>query len=376
MIKLNNFLFTINVRWWNAEAAYAINVARSFKEQGYRVWVLVNQDSPAHHKAVQHGIPVLTDVNLDSNSPIAQFSNCLKLLSFIDQQEIQLINSFKSNGSFLFSLIRKLRPHLTYIKTRGEARPPKANKINARLYGPAGCDGIITVGKIVEKWVTNLPMAHQQIKTIYYGDSPTVTQNSAQISTYQTYGLTEKDKIIALVGRTQQVKGHRVLLQALATLQDPEIKLLFLIKDLEEFPDELQQIKELIQENQLENQVKILGFQKDLGNILQLVQLGVIPSLGSEVNCRVAVEFFSLGIPVLSFPTGTLPDIIQHQINGYLCREKTAEELVLGLKYMFASKDKRQASQKAALAAYQNKYSLTQFFEETLAFFQQCRRPV
>lgn len=117
-MEINRILLTINVRWWNAEAAYALNVARSLTENGKNVWLLVNPGSPVAEKAKKAGIPLVEHIYLDSNSLLAQYRNFKKLKSFIAKHQIQLVNSFKSNGSFLFPFLKKSFPNLTYIKTR------------------------------------------------------------------------------------------------------------------------------------------------------------------------------------------------------------------------------------------------------------------
>ena len=360
-MKQLRLIFSINVRWWNAEAAYAINVARIFKEKGHRVWLLVNGGSPVEEKALFYGLDVITQVRLDTHSVLQQIQNLNWLLKFIDQNDIQLINSFKSNGAILFSLIKRYRPHIRYIKTRGEARPPKNNFFNRILYGTSGCHGVVAVGKTVERWIGELKLEKQRVKTIYYGASP--------LSDPPELMPPGGEKVLALVGRIQEVKGHIYILKALEQLRDKTVKLHFFVKDLAEFPHELEKIKRFIKLKQMDNQVTITGFQTDIGSALKKVHLGVVPSLSSEVNCRVVVEMFSLGIPVLAFPTGTLPELIKHQVNGYLCRERSVAELKRGLEYLFSPKCDLSALRKNALKSYLENYTLEDLFQETYKFY-------
>jgi glycosyltransferase involved in cell wall biosynthesis len=367
----------INVRWWNAEAAYALNLARGLKEQGVKVWMIVDPGSPVHHKATTYELPVITDIRLDSVSPLKQLENLKRLRTHIADKKIQLINSFKSNGAFLFSLVRRLVPGLIYIKTRGVASPPKDNYFNRVLYGPKSCDGIITTGSIVNQWVRELlgEQTSQLIKVIYYGDSLVRNGGSTEIpAELATLGISSESRVFCLLGRTQKVKGHLLLLDAITELVGSDIHLLFLVKDLEEFPEELEVIRNFIKQNHLESRVKILGFQKDLQAVLSVVDFGVIPSLASEVNCRVCVEFFSMGIPVISFPTGTLPDIVRHKKNGYLCKEKSASELISGINWVLNSHGDDSQIRKQALHDYETRYTLGKMAEETLKFYERCKK--
>ena len=50
-MPLKSVLLSINVRWWNAEAAYAVNLARGLILNGIEVMLIVNPGSPVHQKA-------------------------------------------------------------------------------------------------------------------------------------------------------------------------------------------------------------------------------------------------------------------------------------------------------------------------------------
>jgi len=371
---VRKILLSINVRWWNAEAAYALNLARGLRDEGCEVWLMVNLDSPVHRKAEKYNIPVITDIQLDAVSPFSHFLNLRKLLQLIDRLGIQVINSFKSNGSFLFSLARYFRPGLLYIKTRGEARPPHRNVMNRMLYGAGACDGLIAVGSPVEGWLSDLGLKNQQMAVIHYGDSP-VTQRSEVVrrEVRRELDIDDGATVLTLLGRTQRVKGHRLLLEAMTCLKDEGCYLLLLVKDLEEFPEELRFIEDFIMENNLGRHVLILGFQNDLGRVLSMTDLGVIPSLDSEVNCRVAVEFFSLGVPVLAFPTGTLPDLIRHRGNGYMTRKKDSAELIQGVQWLASEKGRLTQLGLEAQKQYDSLYTIEKMTRDTLAFYDHCR---
>ncbi len=373
-MTIHNVLLAINVRWWNAEAAYAVNVARGLMEKGINVWMIVNPDSPVHHKAMENRINIITDIFLDSMSPIVHMKNLARLLCLVDQKKIQIINSFKSNGSFLFYLARMLRPGLVYIKTRGEARPPKQHFGNRFLYGEKACDGIITVGNQVKAWVDAL-LTHTDQKTIviHYGDSPVpIPAGNSKKKFRDRFNIPKDATVLALLGRTQAVKGHLILLKSLQILNDKTFHLLCLVKDLGEFPDILQQMETFIQQADLENQVTIMGFQDKLEEVMSCIDCGVIPSLQSEVNCRVCVEFLSSGIPVIAFPTGTLPDIVQHKKNGYLCPEKSELALVSAFNWIRNNPNEFKQAGEQAMEDYKRRFTLDTLSTKTLGFYKMC----
>jgi glycosyltransferase involved in cell wall biosynthesis len=373
-MTLHRILISINVRWWNAEAAYAVNLARGLTEKGINVWLIVNPGSPVQKKAEYYGLQVITDVLLDSHSPLIQLRNLRLIRRHISRKRIQVINSFKSNGAFLFSIVRRLHPGLGYIKTRGVASPPGNHWFNRYLYGPKSCDGVIAVGSKVHTWIRELlGDCPQHTTTIFYGDSPILKTASDQSTPGLTPKIPEGHFVLALLGRTQRVKGHMLLLEAFKLLKNKPLHLIFLVKDLEEYPDVLEEIRHYTDKHQLQERITILGFQKDLGAVMAKIDCGVIPSLSSEVNCRVCVEFFSAEIPVITFPTGTLPDIVSHGKNGYLCREHTVSELVRGIEWMLEHPAEFNQAKKKALEDYRTRFTLESLATETMNFYQTCK---
>jgi len=372
-MSVQRVLLSINVRWWNAEAAYALNVALGLIQRGKQVWMIVNLNSPVHQKALEHGIPLVTDIDLDSSSLGDQWNNLKNLTRFIDTHKIEVINSFKSRGALLFTLLRKRRPQLVYIKTRGEARPPKNHFINRYLYGTKGCNGVITAGKKISHWLEEMKLGEQKIRTIYYGANPVgLDQNRPTDALRREFGIEGDQTVLALLGRTQAVKGHLILLEALNQLRELPIHLLFLVKDPEEFPEENQKIGDYLTRNNLKERVTILGFRRDLDQVLELVDMGVIPSLDSEVNCRVAVEFFSKAIPIITFPTGTLPEIIDHKKNGYVCDHLNSKALSEGIHWMFQNKTSFNQMKTLSKDKYLQCYTLDKLTDETLSFYESC----
>jgi glycosyltransferase involved in cell wall biosynthesis len=65
---------------------------------------------------------------------------------------------------------------------------------------------------------------------------------------------------------------------------------------------------------------------KKLSDLYESSLFVVIPSLWKEPFGMVAIEAFSLGLPVIAFDIGGLKDIVDHNINGYLCEPNKLDE--------------------------------------------------
>jgi len=365
-METTSFLLSINTRWWNAEAHYAFNLGLALAEQGHQVTFLANPGSPVALKAASQGFVVVDSILLDDAKPWVQWGNLARLRKVVQDRTIACVVSFKSSGSWVFGALRTSVAGLTHIRVRGEARAPKQNVFNRWLYGPNSCDGILCSGKQVQRWVEDLGEDLPPRQVLHFG-APTL-ENTGEINPLE---FKPKGPVICLLGRSQPVKGHLVCLDAFKALGREDATLLFLIKNLAEFPEQLQLMQQKIQDLGLDSQVVITGPIPNLQALLSQVDLGVIPSLGSEVNCRVLVEFFSQKIPVVASSVGTLPDLIQTQQNGWLCEELNVETLTQGMEQGLLH---FQMWGENAYNDYETLYRLEPFANQFLDFFAKIRR--
>jgi glycosyltransferase involved in cell wall biosynthesis len=58
----------------------------------------------------------------------------------------------------------------------------------------------------------------------------------------------------------------------------------------------------------------------------------VVPSLSENLSCTIQ-ESLSCGTPATAFAIGGNGDLIDHQVNGYLAREKDCEDLAQGIRW-------------------------------------------
>ena len=62
-------------------------------------------------------------------------------------------------------------------------------------------------------------------------------------------------------------------------------------------------------------------------SLLGNCELLVAPSIWEEPLGLVVMEAKQAGIPSIVFPSGGLPEMIEHGVDGYICADKTADAL-------------------------------------------------
>ena len=79
--------------------------------------------------------------------------------------------------------------------------------------------------------------------------------------------------------------------------------------------------------------VHFVGYISDTDTLVMLYNLAdvmVVPSLTENLSCAI-MESLSCATPVCCFDIGGNSDMVEHQVNGYLAKEKDSEDLAQGI---------------------------------------------
>ena len=373
-------LITSNVRWWNAEAAYAAILARELLNAGHKVWVLTLPNSLNETKLRNWNLPIITDIPLSSSNPWQLWRAYQRLKSLIEEQQIQIVNAHRSEGFPLLVLLRQQLKSFALIRTRGTTRPLRDHWLNRRLHED-WIESVIVPAQVIAsqlRQVLNLPP--ERLHVIYYPVNPSTIgvkgESEAQQSRLECLdrlGIPKHCRVIGIVGRIRPVKGQRILLKSFVALRKrfPDIVLLMLYRDTNETEAEWQGLLQDLVESNLLQSVYLYGYREDVLEIMRHTDIGVVSSVDSEVICRVAVEFFSVGTPVVAFPTGALPEIIQDGVTGRIAKDKSAEALAEALEWMLESPERIAEFGQNARQQSLERFDPNKLLEQTLSVYEQ-----
>ena len=130
----------------------------------------------------------------------------------------------------------------------------------------------------------------------------------------------------AMNAATDRIKGFASLLSALQLLdqQGFEANLIVFGASESDLPMQFEHIN-----------VHFVGYISDTDTLVTLYNLAdlmVVPSLTENLSCAI-MESLSCETPVCCFDIGGNGDMIDHQVNGYLAKEKDSEDLALGIRW-------------------------------------------
>ena len=171
------------------------------------------------------------------------------------------------------------------------------------------------------------------------------------------------ERRIGLIGRISPEKGQAEFLQAARLLVQDVPKCAFVICGAPLFSDSAalryhQEIRELA----AGLPVEFLGWRDSVYSVLSGLDLLVVPSLNEPGPTRVIPEAYAAGVPVVAFPSGGIPEILEDGKTGFLVRPSTPEALARTLRDLLlgpASRLKEVAE--AGRSAWRERFTLARY---------------
>ncbi|HEU4642464.1 MAG TPA: glycosyltransferase [Gemmatimonadaceae bacterium] len=171
-------------------------------------------------------------------------------------------------------------------------------------------------------------------------------------------GVGRDELLLVAVGNLYPVKGHMVLLRALAALRDASVarwRLAIAGRGEEEEP-----LRAFAAREGIADRVHLLGFRSDVPDILAAADAFVMPSL-SEGLPLALVEAMSMALPILASDVGGIPEVVARGEEALLSPPGDADALAAALRDLLSHPERR-----AALGAAARRRALRDFSARTM----------
>ena len=157
------------------------------------------------------------------------------------------------------------------------------------------------------------------------------------------HGILKDDIVVGVVGRFGPEKGQAVFLQALTLLKKRMVKIkALLIGD----GSEKERLIEYCHDHELIDYVIFTGYQENIANYYQIMDLLVIPSF-SEGLPNVLLEAMAMGIPVVATAVGGITEVVE-KTSGELVTAGDVEEMSRSIELIIMDEKLRSSMSKKA----------------------------
>jgi glycosyltransferase involved in cell wall biosynthesis len=262
-------------------------------EEGHEVILVAHHDSTA---------PVPIIPFLDQGSKLKHIYNTITI-SKLRKFKPDIIHNF-GRLAYLLPFLRSSTPKImSYQREPTLAQIKKAVSLSKKnTLSFTGCSNYIS----------------DQIKPI--ADAVTI-YNGFPINTYNPNFEVKEDAPLVFLGRLEHIKGVHVAIEV-ALKSNKQLIIAGNIPD-----GELKYFKDHI-EHQLSEKIQYVGSVNDQqkNDLLRNASALLMPILWNEPFGIVMVEAMACGTPVIGLKRGSVPEVIQENVTGFICN--TAEEMV------------------------------------------------
>lgn len=179
------------------------------------------------------------------------------------------------------------------------------------------CSRVIAVSDELRNGLEKLGIDEDKIRVIANAVPvpPLATQNDKGHRSFrQQHGNSQEEFVFVYIGRLSEEKGLLYLLEAFSELIKSDVcARLVLIGD----GPQRKMLERRVVELDIERQVSLTGFQKQISPWLASADCFVLPSL-TEGTPMALLEAMAAGIPIVATGVGGVPDVITDGVNGLL----------------------------------------------------------
>ena len=270
--------------------------------------------------------------------------------------DLRIIHTHRSKEHWLALLLRYRHPQIRVVRTRHVVTRTRPHLFNRWLYRKT--DAVIASSTAIrDGLVASRVRRFEDIVVIHGGvDTKRFHPSLPGESFREKIGIGSDVPLVLAVGHLDPVKGYHSLLSAFVEIHKviPDARLVIVGGDGSLHRQDV--VGEAT--NLGVGEVTILtGERQDVPDIMAACDVGVISSVGSEGNSRVALEFLASGKPLVATTVGCLPDIVKSDTTGLLVQPSDPSAMAQAVIALLRDRDRAQQLAEAGRALIESTYT-------------------
>lgn len=307
----------IDVRWYNATAHFAIVQARALADNGHAVLLLANPGSPPAAKAKEMGLDVKETINFSGK-------NILRISSRL-AAEAKAFNAdiiFAHRGeSHLAAALASRKTGIPAVRFRGDVRAPRKGFFSKILNEKMTSGIAVSTEKLQSEYKERYRLNGIPMAVIYPAiESAEFHINRPKSELRTSFGLHPDKYTVGIVGRFSPVKGHAYFIEAAARVEKsyPDVQFVIAGGDAQMSASDME---EKARQAGLRN-CHVFGLVENISELVNTFDIGVVASTGSEMICRVLLEYFAAGVAAVATDINQVGEIMSVSRGGILVPPK------------------------------------------------------
>lgn len=366
MIKVLNIISDTNI---GGAGKVIINFSRNFDNKNFEIVVVLPKGSALVKELKGTKVKLIEIDGLKDKS--LDFKSLFKLKKIIKQEKPDIVHT---HASSIARLAARMVKGTRVIYTRHCAYPvsEKIKKgIGQFLYKSVNeyfSDRIIAVGYAAEENLLEGGISKDKIDTFFNGvEQIAITSDESRKKLKKQYGVADDEFVIGILARLEYVKGHDTFIDAADILIKKGMKVKFFICGA---GTEEERLKAKVKEMGLEKNIIFTGFVKNVGDFLNIFDVQVNCSFGTETSSLSLLEGMSIGVPAVASNYGGNPYLIFDKENGFIVPKQTPEATAEALEKILTNEDTRKYMQQKSIEIFNNKFTVAHYVENVQGVYR------
>jgi len=305
--------FFNTIVFWGGGEKLHLETALKFQKLGHEIVVCSNEEAPLYSKSKKHSLEVfsLRVGNLSFLNPFKLY-RCIR---FFRASNVDAVVFSSSQDSKMAGIAARLAGVKKIVYLRGLAAPIKSSVVNRYLFKSCLTHIIANSEETKRMILKNLsPVINlKKVHTVYHGIDVSKIDLSKKKILPEIEGK-GRGIILGNAGRLTAQKGQKYLIDIALYLKEKGLEFTLFIAGSGDMEGEL---RDLIDENELNNEIIMLGFVEDMDAFMNSIDVFLLTSEWEGFGF-VLVEAMAREVPVVCFDITSNPEIIKDKETGFL----------------------------------------------------------
>lgn len=311
---------------WGGQEIRILEESKGMLERGHRITLLCPEEATIYSRAADWGVEAIAlPIRKKRWADFKALRGWLKA----HVQDIDIVNTHSSTDSWLAAVANlTLRGRrIPLVRTRHISAPVANTFANRWLYGRAVARVVATGESLRRELIDGLGLPADHVQSVFTGIDTRRFEPGDKTAARQSLDLDANAVWIGIVATLRSWKGHKYLLQAIAELHDPRVRLAIVGDG--PYHDKLRQ---RVVELGLGNVVHFAGNRKDVVPWLRALDVFVLPSYANEGVSQAVMQAMATGLPVITTAVGSMTDVVRTGITGLIVPAKDAGAIAKALR--------------------------------------------
>ena len=248
------------------------------------------------------------------------------------------------------------------------------SRVARPIIGACQCilsNGIIAVADVVKDDLVTIGVPSEKVKIIINGVSgiQRLTEGERE-KVRKSLSIPLDATVVGIFARLEEYKGHTDLIEAASIMSDHSDKYRFLIVGSGSCEE---QLKQMCREKEIADRVIFTGFAKDITPLINITDINVNCSHGTETSSLSLSEGMSIGIPAVVSNYGGNPYMVEDGVNGFVYPVSDSLRLAYLLEKIAEDDRLRKIMSRNARRRFERELNAEKMTEATYDYYTQLR---